>query len=147
MQRRTPKTKSTDTLFPDTTLFRAIHEALSLNVALFRTTVSNEINSQDTSDGVALQTGKKRVQGVELSAIGNITDNWAISAGYIDQRTKVTKGPAVTSDGTPNLTYAPGKAFTGWTTYRLPYGFTIGGGARYSGKKIGSASCRERGWT
>src|SRR3546814_7849277 len=41
------------------------------------------------------------------------------SAGYIDQRTKVTKGPAVTSDGTPNLTYAPGKAFTGWTTYRL----------------------------
>src|SRR3546814_15281351 len=68
-----------------------IHEALSLNVALFRTTVSNEINSQDTIDGVALQTGKKRVQGVELSAIGNITDNWAISAGYIDQRTKVTK--------------------------------------------------------
>src|SRR3546814_1693374 len=57
-----------------------IHEALSLNVALFRTTVSNEINSQDTIDGVALQTGKKRVQGVELSAIGNITDNWAISA-------------------------------------------------------------------
>src|SRR3546814_16489804 len=56
------------------------------------------------------------------------------SAGYIDQRTKVTKGPAVTSDGTPNLTYAPGKAFTGWTTFRLPYGFTIGGGARYSGK-------------
>src|SRR3546814_15154111 len=56
------------------------------------------------------------------------------SAGYIDQRTKVTKGPAVTSDGTPNLKYAPGKAFTGWTTYRLPYGFTIGGGARYPGQ-------------
>src|SRR3546814_2697367 len=29
-----------------------IHEALSLNVALFRTTVSNEINSQDTIAGV-----------------------------------------------------------------------------------------------
>src|SRR3546814_11845087 len=56
-----------------------IHEALSLNVALFRTTVSNEINSQDTIDGVALQTGKKRVQGVELSA----------------DRTSVVKGKSV----------------------------------------------------
>src|SRR3546814_2249510 len=64
-----------------------IHEALSLDVALFRTTVSNEINSQDTIDGVALQTGKKRVQGVELSAIGNITDNWAISAGRSEEHT------------------------------------------------------------
>ncbi|NGY06833.1 catecholate siderophore receptor Fiu [Solimonas terrae] len=111
-----------------------IHEALSLNLALFRTNVSNDINSQDTLDGVALQTGRKRVQGVELSAVGNITDDWAITAAYSDINTRVTNGPAVTSDGSPNLTYTPGNAFTAWTTYRLPHGFTVGGGARYAGK-------------
>lgn len=110
-----------------------IQEALSLQLALFRTTVSNEINADDTGiDGVALQTGKKRVQGVELSAVGNITDNWAITAAYSDLKTKVTNGPVVTSDGSPNLTYTPGQAFTSWTTYRFPFGLIVGGGASYT---------------
>ncbi|NKF22466.1 catecholate siderophore receptor Fiu [Solimonas marina] len=110
----------------------ALDGLLSLNGALFRTEVSNEINSDDLDEnGAPTQTGKKRVQGVELSAVGNITENWSISAGYTYQKTKIEDGPTVTSDGSSNLTYTPKDAFTSWTTYRLPYGVTIGGGARY----------------
>jgi catecholate siderophore receptor len=110
-------------------------ENLALNVALFQTDVTNEINANVLDDfGNATQTGEKKVKGVELSAVGNITDNWTISAGYTTMTTKVTEGPSAAADGTSNLTYTPDDAFTSWTSYRLPFGLTIGGGVRYSGQ-------------
>lgn len=48
--------------------------------------------------------------------------------------TRVTEGPDIAQDGTANLTYTPDEAFTGWTSYRFPFGLTVGGGARYSGR-------------
>jgi len=110
-----------------------LDKKLSLNLAVFRTDVTNEINSQIKDDaGNPTQTGEKRVQGVEFSAIGNITENWSITAGYTDMKTKVEVGPLITADGTPNLTYTPDEAFTSWTTYRFPFGLTVGGGASYT---------------
>jgi catecholate siderophore receptor len=108
-------------------------EALALNLAVFRTDVTNEINTQVTDDdGNPTQTGEKRVEGVEVSAVGNITENWSVSAGYTHMKTSVEEGATVSVDGTPNLTYTPDDAFTGWTTYRFPFGLTVGAGARYS---------------
>ena len=103
---------------------------LNLNLALFRTTVSNEIN---TLEDPPTQTGRKQVRGVEASAIGNITENWNVSLGYMHQKAEVDVGSAVAADGTPNLTYTPSDSFTGWTTYRFPFGLTVGGGVRYMG--------------
>ena len=108
-------------------------EALSLNLALFRTDVTNEINSQDLDDeGNPTQSGEKVVEGIELSAVGNITENWQITAGYTNMTTEVENGPEIAADGTNNLTYTPDEAFTSWTSYRFPFGLTIGGGARYT---------------
>lgn len=104
---------------------------LSLNLALFRTVVSNEITGS-AAEGY-FQDGEKQVEGVEISAIGNITENWNLSLGFLHQNAKVTEGSAVTADGTPNLTYTPENAFTSWTTYRFPFGLTLGGGMRYTG--------------
>lgn len=115
------------------TKWDVIDQALSLNLALYRTEVTNEINSNDLGeDGVAQQTGEKRVKGVEISAVGNITEDWSVSAAYTLQKARVTNGPDIAQDGTSNLTYTPKDAFSSWTTYRLPRGFTIGGGVRYS---------------
>lgn len=108
----------------------ALNPALSLNLALFRTTVSNEINTQDVP---ATQTGRKVVEGVEASMVGNITDNWNVSLGYLHQSAEVDKGSLVAADGTPNLTYTPSDAFTSWTTYKLANGLSFGGGVRYTG--------------
>ncbi len=104
---------------------------LSLNLALFRTVVSNEITGS-AAEGY-FQDGEKQVEGVEISAIGNITENWNLSLGFLHQNAKVTEGSTVTADGTPNLTYTPENAFTSWTTYRFPFGLTLGGGMRYTG--------------
>ena len=109
-------------------------EALALNVALFQTRVTNEINSQQLDEnGNPTQTGEKEVEGYEISMAGHITDAWTVSLGYVDQDAEVKKGPRVTADGTPNLTYTPDAAFTSWTAYTLPFGLTLGGGVRYTG--------------
>lgn len=112
--------------------WNVLDDMLALNLALFRTRVTNEINTDEL--GNPNQTGEKRVQGVELSAVGNITDAWSVSTGYTHMKTEVEVGSRVTADGTPNLAYTPDDAFTGWTAYRFPFGLVLGGGVRYSGK-------------
>src|SRR5690606_17767557 len=119
------------------TKWSLLDNALALNVALFQTDVTNEINSLVTDDdGLPTQTGEKRVQGIEVSAVGNLTENWLVWAGYTHQQTKVREGAAVARNGSHNLTYTPEDAFTGWTTYRFPFGLTVGGGVRYSGEML-----------
>ncbi|HEY4294110.1 catecholate siderophore receptor Fiu [Luteibacter sp.] len=115
------------------TKWDVLGEKLLFTAALYRTTVTNDV-VQDPTDLQYYQVGRKRVQGVEVSAVGKITDDWAVSAGFTTADTKVEKGAAVTSDGSDDLAYTPKNAFTAWTTYHLPFGLTIGGGARYNGE-------------
>jgi catecholate siderophore receptor len=108
-------------------------EKLLLTGALYRTTVTNEL-VQDPTDLLYYQIGKKRVQGVEINAVGKITDDWAISAGFTTMNATVETGTNVSQDGSSDLAYNPKKAFTSWMTYHLPFDLTIGGGARYNGE-------------
>jgi catecholate siderophore receptor len=82
--------------------------------------------------GNPTQSGEKSVEGIELSVVGSITDNWSVTLGYTNMNTEVDNGPTITADGTGNLTYTPDEAFTSWTTYRFPVGLTLGGGVRYT---------------
>lgn len=106
---------------------------LSLSAALFRTDVENEVE-QDPVDLQYYQTGKKRVQGVELGATGELAPHWLVSAGYLYMDTSVERGRNVTASGENSLTYTPKQSFTAWTSYDLPWGLRIGGGARFSDK-------------
>ncbi|MDE1962784.1 MAG: catecholate siderophore receptor Fiu [Xanthomonadaceae bacterium] len=107
---------------------------LRVTGALYRTTVSNELVQDPVDTSVYYQIGKKRVQGVELTAVGEITRNWAVSAGLTTMDATVQNGTAVAEDGSDALAYTPKSAFTAWSTYHLPFGLNVGGGARYSGK-------------
>lgn len=108
-----------------------LNKRLLLTAAIFRTDVENEIFEDD--NGIVDQTGKKRVEGIELSASGQITKDWSVIAGYTYQDTKIIKGDPLANDDSDGLTYTPKDSFSLWTTYQLPRGFTVGGGARYSG--------------
>ncbi|WP_440963751.1 catecholate siderophore receptor Fiu [Massilia sp. GER05] len=108
---------------------------LGLNAALYRTDVKNEVE-QDPVDLKYYQTGKKRVQGVELAVTGEITRAWSINAGYTYMDTSIEAGKLVTASGANALSYTPKQAFTSWTTYKLPHGLTLGGGVRYQGKLL-----------
>lgn len=107
-----------------------LEQKLSFTAAIYRTEVSNEV-VQNLTDLLYYQTGKKRVQGVELGVTGAINRNWLVSAGYARMDTSVESGPLVTASGINNLSYTPKQSFTGWTSYQLPMGLKIGGGARF----------------
>ena len=123
------------------TKWNLLDEQLLLTAALYRTTVTNDLE-QDPTTLLYYQIGRKRVQGVEITAVGQITENWSVNAGFTTMNTSVgsaaassgSSSSAPANDGSGVLAYTPKNAFTSWTTYRLPFGLTIGGGARYSGE-------------
>ena len=113
------------------TKWELFDKRLLTSAALFRTDITNEVQALD--DGTYGLTGKKRVQGVELMASGQITPNWSVMAGYTYQNAKVDAGSSVASDGSSLLTYTPRNAISLWTSYMFPHGINVGGGARYVG--------------
>ncbi|WP_036165526.1 catecholate siderophore receptor Fiu [Massilia sp. 9096] len=112
-----------------------MHHKLGLNAALYRTDVKNDVE-QDPVTLLYFQSGRKRVQGVELSATGEITKAWSVNAGYAYMDTSVEAGKVVTASGENNLSYTPKQSFTSWTTYAFPFGLKVGGGVRYQGRLL-----------
>jgi catecholate siderophore receptor len=112
-----------------------LKQRLALTAALYRTEVKNEVE-QDPVDLKYYQTGRKRVQGVELGATGELTRHWLLSAGYTWMDTSVESGKLVTALGENALSYTPKQAFTSWTTYTFPFGLQVGGGVRYQGRLL-----------
>ncbi|MBK0124770.1 catecholate siderophore receptor Fiu [Pantoea sp. S61] len=113
------------------TKWQVLDKRLLLNAALFRTDIENEVDAND--DGTYSQTGKKRVEGYELSATGNITPDWEVIAGYTQQHASVKEGAAVAQDGSSAIAYTPKHAFTLWTQYQATDAISVGAGARYVG--------------
>jgi len=113
-----------------------LHRKLGLNAALFRTVVKNEVEQDPVTPTTYYQTGCKRVQGVELSAVGQLTRDWSLSAGYSWMDTSVEQGRVITAGGENALTYTPKTAFTSWTNYTFPFGLRVGGGVRYAGRLL-----------
>jgi catecholate siderophore receptor len=104
--------------------------ALGLTAAVFRSENKNDQAQVDPTDPSAIQQfGKKRVEGIELGAVGNITDAWQITAGLAKMKTDVIQGTATQTGA--QINWSPEFTFTSWTTYQLPFGLTIGGGVRY----------------
>lgn len=116
------------------TKWDVLNKKVGLAAALYRTDIENEVIPNPEDSTQYIQGGKKRVQGIELSASGAITDRWGVSAGYTTMDTKIVNGPTVTQDGSSVIAYTPKNAFSLWTTYQLPYNVQLGGGARYVGK-------------
>ena len=116
------------------TKWDVLDKKLGLAAALYRTNIENEVIPDPEDSTQYIQGGKKRVQGIELSAAGAITDRWGISAGFTTMDTKVVNGPAVTADGSSVIAYTPKNALSLWTTYQLPHNILLGGGARYVGE-------------
>jgi len=100
-----------------------------VTAALFDSANKNELIADPVVPNTFVQVGKREVQGLELGIVGKITENWDLSAGFAKMNTDITSGTATTQGAAIN--WSPELTFSSWTTYRLPFGLTIGGGARY----------------
>lgn len=123
---------------------------LSLTAAIFRTEKTNA--RVLVADNTYENAGETRVDGLELSASGQITDKWQVFAGYsyldselVDPgKASVGRGATVAPGENPNqgnqLTNTPNHSFTLWTTYDVTDRFTVGGGAFYMDEVFGNAA-------
>ncbi len=103
--------------------------ALAFTAAIYESANKNELVPDATNPQVFVQLGEREVKGIELGLVGKVTDNWELSAGIAKMDTEITQGSNVTQG--QGINWSPELTFSSWTTYSLPFGLTIGGGARY----------------
>jgi len=114
------------------TKWELLDRKLMATAAFYRTEVNNEVEL-DALTNTYFQTGKKITQGLELGVTGELSANLSVTAGYSRMHSMVSRGALVSASGENFLAYAPRDSFTSWASWRLPQGFTVGGGLRYSG--------------
>src|SRR5690606_22991532 len=113
-----------------------LDQRLSLTAAIFRTEKDN--TRVLTNNYTYENAGKTRVDGIELTASGRLTDKWQVFAGYsyldselVDPGAVGNRSGEVTSTVNPakgnELPNTPKNSFSLWTTYEVLPDLTIGG--------------------
>lgn len=104
---------------------------LSLAGALFRTEKTNaRTPGIDPNDPPTVLEGRERVDGIELSAAGRLTRNWDVFAGVAVMDSEV-RASNTEGEAGAELGLTPTTSFNAWTSYQLPGGISVGGGAQY----------------
>lgn len=130
--------------------------ALSTALAAFRSEKRNvPIVGRQPGDTANSLQGYHRliVEGVELSVSGQVTPEWNIFGGLLvmDSKRRISDTlEAAIGLGNPGdysaafpasglsgdrLAYTPNLSATLWTSYRLPFGLTVGGGVQHIGSR------------
>lgn len=92
---------------------------LALTAAVYRTDNKNQLVA-DTTNQEFTQYGKRRVQGVELGAVGKITDQWELIAGLAWSDNEQIEGETNSNNATgATARWAPEYSANLWTTYTL----------------------------
>ena len=126
---------------------------LQLAVAAFRNQRDKyRVASGDPDVPEQVLDGKSRVQGISLSATGNITPEWSIFANYMYLDSELIRGVSkycLENPGEDNCTNTPANPNPGggqelnstpkhsgslFTSYRFPFGLELGYGLTYQGK-------------
>ncbi|MCC6302018.1 MAG: TonB-dependent siderophore receptor [Gammaproteobacteria bacterium] len=119
---------------------------LALRAALYRADKEWERNT-DLEATAAILTKKRRTDGLELEAAGRITDQWQVFAGVafmdaeiLEVAENVNATTGVITSANPQYKgkrarNAPPYTANVWTTYKLPGGWKVGGGAEAKGDR------------
>jgi catecholate siderophore receptor len=116
-----------------------LNDQLSLTADIFRTEKENarvQVNTNTYENA-----GKTRVQGIELSATGRITDKWQVFAGYAYMDSEqIDGGPLGAVNDGNELPNTPKNSASLWTTYQVLPRLTVGGGAFYVDDVFGNVA-------
>jgi catecholate siderophore receptor len=113
------------------TKWDVLQKRLNLSAAVYRMTAKNELALVDPLDPTSFaQSGERQVEGVELGAVGQLTDNWQVSAGVATMDTEIKEGTEGNNAAGAPTRWSPDLSATLWTTYTLGK-WSFGGGARY----------------
>jgi len=127
-----------------------LEDKLNLTAAIFRTEKTNTRSTD--ADGSTRNIGETRVDGIELGINGNITEKWAISAGYTYLDSELIDGGFENIGTTAEPVYVPStnngnqvqnvaeNSATLWMTYQVIPQLTLGAGAVAMDKIYGNAA-------
>ncbi|MBF8731595.1 TonB-dependent siderophore receptor [Pseudomonas guariconensis] len=123
-----------------------LNERLALTAAIFRTEKDNA--RVLVSNNTYQNAGKSRVDGLELTATGKLTDAWQVFAGYTYMEARLVDGGKQNVGGifvdSPNngnqMPNTPNNSLTLWTSYNVTPKLTIGGGAFYVDDVFGNVN-------
>lgn len=104
--------------------------ALTATAAVFHTENTNVIYVSDPGPPQVYSVdGGQEINGATFGVAGKITENWSIiaNAAFLDAK---LDQPGNANNG-KDLTLTPEFSGSIWTTYKLPYNFTIAAGPRY----------------
>lgn len=116
-----------------------LDKRLSLTAAVFRTDKTNARVQDPAQGNVTVLAGLIRVQGLELGAVGRVTDQWQVFAGYTYLDSEFLESPNPANVGKEML-MTPRHAFSLWTTYDVTQKWTVGGGAFFVDSVFGNAT-------
>ncbi|MGF2880812.1 TonB-dependent siderophore receptor [Acinetobacter johnsonii] len=133
------------------TKWDVLNKKLNLTAAIFRTEKDN--TRATDSSGNTQNIGETRVDGIELGANGNITDKWAVSAGYTYLDSEIVDAGFVNTAASgqpPVYISSPNNgnqvqnvaknSATLWSTYQVMPQLTLGAGAIAMDKVYGDAA-------
>lgn len=109
-----------------------LNNQLNVTAAIFRTENDKQTSFDDLLQPA--QIGKTRVTGVEVMAVGQLTEYWQLSAGFTKLNAKALDQQSSVGLDTTAVRWTPDYSATLWTQYDFG-GFSIGGGARYMGEQ------------
>jgi catecholate siderophore receptor len=115
-----------------------LNRRLSLTAAVFRTDKTNARVPDPANVSVMILAGVTRVEGIELGAIGRLTDQWQVFAGYTHLRSEILSHTTPSMVG-KELLMTPHNAFSLWSAYDVTPRWTIGGGAYFVDAVWGNA--------
>lgn len=127
-----------------------LNNKLNATAAIFRTEKTN--TRATDANGNTQNIGETRVDGIELGLTGNITEQWAVFAGYNYLDSELVDGGAVNVGTTAAPNYVAGlnngkqvqnvakNSASVWTTYQVLPQVNLGAGVFYMDKVYGDAA-------
>ncbi|KQU76755.1 MULTISPECIES: catecholate siderophore receptor Fiu [unclassified Rhizobacter] len=106
---------------------------LAATAAIYRSENKNELVSDGATSPTFTQVGKRRVDGVELGLVGQVTPALNLSAGVAYMDPKIIRGVPAGASATNGglIVYSPKVTFSSWASYKALDKLTVGGGVRY----------------
>jgi catecholate siderophore receptor len=113
---------------------------LSVESAVFRTEKLNAREPDPDNPLLNVLSGEQRVNGIQLSATGRITDRWQVLSSYAYLDGKLASSQFYSQAVGAQLANVPRNTFSLWSTFELPWKFTTGCGSQFVDRRTASTT-------
>lgn len=132
------------------TKWNLLDDKLLFTAAVFRTNKRDVMEAAPANTGYEsagmFNTGKNRVQGIELGLVGNVTEKLQVVGGLAIMKSKVLQSVAASNIGHPLSNFA-NRSVTVQGKYQLTPDLSVGAIARYESRRCGGQPDTGAGYT